>query len=105
MSDDRDERFHLRLYVHSGRAHSSAAIDNIRSICDERLDGDVDLEVIDVFADPQAAELDRVLATPTLIRVRPEPSRRLVGDLGDRDLVARVLDLGPGMESSTGEKS
>ncbi len=105
MSARPERRLHLRLYVHPGRAHSSAAIDNIESICGDRLGGDVELEVIDVFADPQAAERDRVLATPTLIRVRPEPSRRIVGDLGDRELVARVLDLGPGIESSTGEMS
>jgi circadian clock protein KaiB len=54
----------------------------------------VRLEVIDVFEDPARAKQDRVIATPTLIKVQPAPELRLIGSIGDPDVVLRHLGLG-----------
>ena len=51
------------------------------------------LEIIDVFEDPAQAELDRIMATPTLLRVAPPPQKRLMGDLADHELVRMLLEL------------
>jgi circadian clock protein KaiB len=61
----------------------------------ERLGGeDWEVEVVDVFESPEVAEADRIVATPVLVRLCPEPRLSVIGDLGDWREVARILDLG-----------
>jgi circadian clock protein KaiB len=83
----------LRLYVTDSTLLSQRAIANLRSLCDRELAGQYEVEVVDVLEDPDAAEENRIMATPTLIRERPEPARRLVGDLSDRATVLATLVL------------
>src|SRR3954468_9663805 len=83
----------LRLFVAGKTARASAAVANLRRICDEDLDGKYQLEVIDVIEQPDAAEAARVLATPTLIKMLPPPLRRIIGDLSDREKVLLGLEL------------
>lgn len=70
----------------------------MRRICDEELHGEYDLEIIDVLDRPEAAETDRVLATPTLIKQLPPPLRRVIGDLSDRDKVLLGLEVRSGSD-------
>ena len=51
------------------------------------------LKVIDVLKQPQLAEEDKILATPTLAKILPPPVRRIIGDLSDREKVLIGLDL------------
>jgi circadian clock protein KaiB len=83
----------LRLFVTGTSSRSERAITSLRALCDDRLGSDYDLEVIDVIVSPQEAEDHKIIATPTLIRVAPEPVRRIIGDLSDGDRVAFGLDL------------
>ena len=69
------------------------AIRNLRRICEDELDGRYELEIIDVQEKPEAAESDRVLATPTLIKALPPPLRRVIGDLSDREKVLLGLEV------------
>jgi circadian clock protein KaiB len=69
------------------------AIANLRRICDDDLSGQYELEIIDVLKHPQAAEDDRILATPTLIKQLPPPLRRVIGDLSDREKVLLGLEV------------
>jgi circadian clock protein KaiB len=78
------------------------AIGNLRRICDEELRGEYELEIIDVLENPQLAEDEKILATPTLIKRLPPPLRRVVGDLSDRDKVLLGLDVLPGRSGLTG---
>ena len=55
--------------------------------------GCVPLKVIDVLKNPQLAEEDKILATPTLSKILPPPVRRIIGDLSDRERVLIGLDL------------
>jgi circadian clock protein KaiB len=89
------ERWALILYVNGASPHSIHAIENVRHLCEAELDGQVDLEVIDVQRQPAVAVRDQILAAPTLVRRMPEPLRRLVGDLSDTARVRLALDLGP----------
>lgn len=73
----------LRLYVAGTTAQSAGAIRTIRAMCEEHLRGRYRLEVIDVYQRPALARSEQVVATPTLIRERPRPLRRLIGDLSD----------------------
>lgn len=86
-------RFRLRLYITGRTPQSQRAIDNLRNICEAELAGDYDVEVIDVLEHPSLAENEKILATPTLVKRLPEPVRKIIGDLSDRERVLLGLDL------------
>lgn len=89
------ERYKLRLFVTGSTPRSTRAIENMRRICDESLEGRYDLEVIDVYQHPEATRDLQVVATPTLVKILPEPLRRIIGDLSDTERVLAGLDLAP----------
>ena len=72
------------------------AIANLRRICEEDLNGQYALEIIDVLEQPEVAETDRILATPTLIKELPLPLRRVIGDLSDKDKVLLAFEVRSG---------
>jgi circadian clock protein KaiB len=83
----------LRLYVAGQTPKSLAALANLRKICEEHLDGQYKLYVIDLIKTPQLAQNDQILAIPTLVRKLPEPMRKIIGDLSDRKRVLVGLNL------------
>jgi circadian clock protein KaiB len=85
----------LRLYVTGTSPRAEAAVANLRRICEEELRGRYELQVIDVLEQPQLAEDEKVLATPTLIKQLPPPLRRVIGDLSDKDKVLLGLEVRP----------
>ena len=97
-ADDADARpvqYKLRLFVTGTTARSTRAIENMKQICEENLEGRYDLEVIDVYANPEATKELQVIATPTLVKILPEPLRRIIGDLSDREKVLAGLNVLP----------
>lgn len=89
------ELYKLRLFVTGSTARSTRAIENMRRICEENLKGRYELEVIDVYQNPEATKELQIIATPTLVKVLPEPLRRIIGDLSDLDRVLAGLNLAP----------
>jgi circadian clock protein KaiB len=89
------EHYLLKLYVTGRSPRSDRALANLRRICADALGDGYDLEVVDVLEQPQQAERDRILVTPTLIRLAPPPPRRVLGDLSDSARVLWGLDLPP----------
>lgn len=90
-----DRNYVLRLYVAGATAASVRAIEAIRRVCAERLEGRYELEVLDIYQLPEHAKVYDVVAVPTLIRQLPEPLRVLVGDLSDVQRVLIALDIEP----------
>lgn len=88
-------RYVLRLYVTGPSQKSLRAIANIKKICEDHLDGHYELEVIDLYQQPQLAQGEQIVAAPTLIRKLPLPLRRIVGDLSKTERVLVGLDLRP----------
>lgn len=86
------------LYVAGDTIRSQRAIANLRRLGAERLHDAYELDVVDVQRDPDAAERDRILTTPTLIKRAPGTSRRVTGDLTDFEQVLVALSLPPGQE-------
>jgi circadian clock protein KaiB len=82
------QQFVLRLYVTGMTPRSTRAISAVRSICEEFLSGRYELEIIDVYQQPNLIRDEQIFATPTLVKKGPEPERRLIGDMSNR---ARVL--------------
>jgi circadian clock protein KaiB len=83
----------LKLFVTGRTARAKHAIDNLARMCEERLDGQFEIVVIDILEEPQAAEDESIIATPTLIKHMPPPRRRIIGDLSDTETVLFGLDL------------
>lgn len=86
-------RYILKLYVAGQSPKSVKAIDNIKKICGEYLQGCYELDVIDLYQQPQLAQGDQIIAVPTLIRKLPIPLRRIIGDLSDTERVLVGLDI------------
>ena len=93
--DDIDDKIELRLYVAGETPRSVAALNNLKKICEEHLQGRYCIEVIDLLVNPQLARGDQILAIPTLVRKLPQPVRRIIGDLSRTDKVLVGLDLRP----------
>lgn len=89
----RPEQYVLRLYVAGMSPRSTAAVAAVKSVCEEHLAGRYDLEVIDLYRSPERAQPEQVVAAPTLVKHRPPPERRLVGNLSDLPRVLRGLSL------------
>ena len=89
------EKYVLRLYITGKTPRSEMAISMLRRICDEDFKGQYQLNVIDILEQHQLAEDEKILATPTLIKVLPQPLRRIIGDLSNREKVLFGLDLHP----------
>jgi circadian clock protein KaiB len=82
----------LALFITGQSRRSLRAIANLRSLC-EHLGDKCELTIVDVLEQPRAAEDERILATPTVIRRRPLPPRRVIGDLSDLERVRLWLEL------------
>jgi circadian clock protein KaiB len=102
ISASGDRHFSLRLYISGSTPRSARAVTNIRSICEEHLAGRYDLEVIDIYQQPEHAVQAQVIAAPTLIKRLPLPLRRFIGNLSDRKklLVALNITGDPGADMS-----
>jgi circadian clock protein KaiB len=81
------------LFVTGMTTRSSRAVNNLRTICDEYLEGRYELEVIDIYQQPALTKGEQIVAAPTLIRKFPLPMRRIIGDMSNRDGVLLGLDL------------
>lgn len=90
----KDETFYdLTLFVSGASDLAARAIENAKQLCESHLSGRYHLSVVDVHDDPAALFSSGVLATPTLVKNRPTPVRRVVGDVSHVDRVLRLLDL------------
>ncbi|MCB4756928.1 MAG: circadian clock protein KaiB [Elusimicrobia bacterium] len=83
----------LKLYITGKTANSERARENLRRIMETDLRDQYELTVIDVLERPQLAEDENIIATPTVVKERPEPVRRIVGDLSNTEQVLSGLDL------------
>ena len=83
------------LFVSGASDASARAIENVRELCDTELPGCHELNVVDLHQQPAMAEHHRVLATPTLVRNRPLPSRIVVGDMSDHQRILAALGVAP----------
>lgn len=89
----------LCLYVAGQSSKSLRALANLEALCAGHLVEGFEIEVVDLIEEPSAAERDHILAIPTLVRRRPQPLRKIVGDLSDTERVLTSLRAEPGRAS------
>ncbi len=87
------DQYDLRLYVAGQTPKSLAAFANLKELCELHLAGKYRIEVIDLMKKPQMAKDDQIIALPTLVRRRPEPVRKIIGDLCDTRKTLTGLEL------------
>ena len=85
----------LRLYVSGLTPRSQRAIDNLKAICEEHLQGRYDLEVVDIFQQPEFAKAEQIIAAPTLVKELPLPLRKFIGDMSQTQKILLGLEIRP----------
>lgn len=95
LKDKSGKSYMLRLFVTGSTPKSMRAIRNIKKICDEHLEGQYELEVIDVYQQPGEAKKEDIIATPTLVKRLPPPLKRFIGDLSDLKQILVGMDIVP----------
>jgi circadian clock protein KaiB len=93
LAKSKRDSYILRLYITGMTARSAEAVASIKSICDEHLQGRYDLEVVDIYQYPHLAKDEQIIAAPTLVKKLPQPLRRFIGDLSNKERVLLGLDL------------
>lgn len=89
----RAERIELRLYVSGCTPKSTRAVADFKRLCQQHLPGRCDVEIIDIYQQPERAAEAQIVAVPTLIKSGPGPLRRLVGSLAETARVLKFLGL------------
>lgn len=85
----------LLLYIAGKTPKAEKAFENIKKYAEEHLAGKYSIEIIDLLLNPQLAEGDQILAVPTLVRKFPEPIRKIIGDLSNKERVLVGLNIKP----------
>ena len=93
METEANKKWNLRLYVAGQTPKSVTALANLKRICDEHMNGEYSVEVIDLMENPQLARRDQIVAIPTLVRELPSPLKRIIGDLSNTERVLVGLDV------------
>jgi circadian clock protein KaiB len=83
----------LRLYISGASTNSVKAVNNIKQICEGHIKNKYILEVIDVHQQQKLAEKEQLIALPMLIRKKPLPEKKLIGDMSDTKKVLKGLGL------------
>ena len=89
----RSDKWLLRLYIAGQTLKAVTALNNLKSICKEKLDGKYHIEVIDLQKNPNLGREDQIFAIPTLVRKYPLPMRLIIGDLSNTERVLVWLNL------------
>lgn len=87
------EHYVLVLYVTGTTPKSAQAISVVRTLCEKYLAGRYELEVVDIYQSPDRLAADQILAAPTLLKKKPDPTLRLVGNLDNSERVLVGLNL------------
>jgi len=95
QTDSSSAMWHLRLYVAGQTPKCVVALANLKNICETYLQGQYDIEIVDLLENAQLAKGDQILAIPTLVRRLPEPLRKIIGDLSNTERVLVGLDIRP----------
>jgi len=96
-------KYLLRLYITGNTLASQHAVNNLGLLCQDELQGLCDVEVVDILENPQLAEEEKILATPTLVKRLPAPVRKIIGDLSHRNRVLLGLGLEAHMRDGDGD--
>lgn len=90
-----EKKYVLSLYISGATPKSTRAIMNIKKICEEYLKGRYELEVVDIYQQPELAKGEQIIAIPTLLKKLPLPLRKFIGDMSKTEKILVGLDIKP----------
>ena len=85
--------FKLCLFIAVNSIRSQTAVQLLRQVCKSYLVGKCDLEIVDIYQQPELARREQIIATPTLIKYSPKPRKILIGDFSQTERVLSRLGL------------
>jgi len=85
--------YQLKLYVAGTTPKSLEAFSNLKKICEEYLKGQYSITIVDLVKNPKLAKGDQIIAIPTLVRKLPEPIKKIIGDLSNKEKVLVGLNI------------
>lgn len=85
--------YRFRLYVAGDGTNSIQAAANLAALCRNYLAGRSVIEIVDVFQEPLRALEEGVFMTPTLLKLGPAPTRKIVGTLSQLSSLLVALDI------------
>ena len=88
-----EDKLVLQLYVSGMSPKSMEAIENIKKLCDEHLNDAFELEIIDIYKNPDVASRQQIVFSPSLIKSLPLPKKTLVGNFTDKEKVIKALGI------------
>jgi circadian clock protein KaiB len=91
MARAKEAKLQLRLYVAGNAPNSLRAMANTKALCDEHFASRYELEIVDLMKDPLRALADGIIVTPTLLKLLPLPTQRVIGTLNDTSQVLLAL--------------
>lgn len=83
----------LRLFVAGHTSNTEKILQSLHELLEKYLGSPYTLKVIDVLTHPEQAEIYQVSATPTLVKVLPKPTKRIVGDMNSRERILHMLGI------------
>lgn len=83
----------FRLYVAGDTQNSMQALANLRKFCNTYLADSHEIEVLDVFKEPSQTLADGIFMTPTLVRLSPSPTLKIVGTLSQTSILLQAFGL------------
>jgi circadian clock protein KaiB len=93
LSMSRSAMYSFRLYIAGDTVNSAQAVANLSALCRTYLPERHKIEIVDVFREPRRALEERILMTPTLVKLGPTPAGRIIGTLSQTQLVLEALGL------------
>ena len=83
----------MTLYIAGASRRSLRAVDNVRAFCEQELAGDYALDVVDLYRSPDEARAAQIVAAPTLVRHKPDPPRRVIGDMSNLERLRQAIKV------------
>ena len=88
----------FRLYVADDSPNSALAVANLTAFSNAYLPGRHQIELVDVFREPERALADGIFMTPTLLKLAPYPTRKIIGTLSQMGPMIQACRLDPAIE-------
>jgi circadian clock protein KaiB len=85
--------YKFSVYIANHTLRANSALERLKKICEEKVPGDYEIEVIDIAKFPDLARDHQIVATPAVFRILPAPLRKSIGDLSNEDKALLGLDL------------
>ena len=93
LHEGHKEIYVLKLFITGMTPNSKRAVENIKNICEEYLKGRYELEIVDIYQQPELVKDDQIIAIPTLVKSLPAPFRKLIGDMSNKEKILIGLNL------------